>query len=156
MKYTPVLHERPTTAGGHSLIYCRCLQIFMATKQHFSNGIYSNSTAYFHFYFLQVLCFNSYLQRRFFNNSNMEQLSSSLCLLPFLRFRVRSFPHFPLEANPFSLPESDHHCKLLCYAFLTHQQLNGAVYVWFSLIRECSKIKGIDILKFEEFSSSLI
>lgn len=89
----------------------------------------------------------SYLQRRFFNNSNMEQLSSSLCLLPFLRFRVRSFPHFPLEANPFFLPESDHHCKLLCYAFLTHRQLTGAVYVWFSLIRECSKIKGIDILE---------
>lgn len=64
-----------------------------------------------------------YLQRRFLNNSNMEERSSSLCLPQFLQFRVQSCPHFPLKTDPNSSLESDRHCKLLYYAFLTPQHL---------------------------------
>lgn len=64
-----------------------------------------------------------YLQRRFFNNSNMEEPGSSSCLPQFLQFRVQSCPHFPLKTDPNSSLESDRHCKLRYYAFLTPQHL---------------------------------
>lgn len=93
-----LFQSTPALAGSHSLIYCCRLQIFMANKQHFSNGIYSNSTVYFHSlsvpYFIYLFA-EAVLQQLKHGRAQFELVSS-----PVPSISSPKLPAFSTENRP--------------------------------------------------------